>query len=825
MKHLDENYPAQEVESAAQAYWKANDSFSVSEDPSKEKFYCLSMLPYPSGHLHMGHVRNYTIGDLISRFQRMQGKNVLQPMGWDAFGLPAENAAMKNGAAPSTWTYGNIDYMRDQLQRLGYAYDWNRELATCHADYYRWEQWFFTRLFEKGLAYKKEAEVNWDPVDQTVLANEQVVDGRGWRSGALVERRKIPQWFIKITDFGDELLADLDKLGGWPEQVRTMQANWIGRSEGVELSFGVSGQSDPDLASLSVYTTRPDTLMGVSYVAVAPQHPLALHAAASNAALQTFIEEQSNVKVAEADMATMEKLGMDTGLQAIHPLTGDSVPIFVANFVLMSYGSGAVMAVPAHDQRDWEFAQKYGLPIKQVIAPASDEACDLSAAAYTEKGRLKNSGEFDGLDFSEAFTAIEAKLASQGIGKKTINFRLRDWGVSRQRYWGAPIPIIHCDDCGPVAVPDDQLPVRLPENIVIDETGSPLGKLEEFVNTSCPKCGAAAKRETDTFDTFMESSWYYARYTCRDQNSAMLDERADYWLPVDQYIGGIEHAILHLLYARFFHKLMRNAGLVSSDEPFAHLLTQGMVLKDGSKMSKSKGNTVDPLSLIERYGADTVRMFTMFAAPPEQSLEWSDSGVEGSYRFLKRLWRIVAKHKPVAKADYAALSLSPEQKALRLKTHQTLEKVTDDYGRRHTFNTAIAATMELLNAVSKFTDRHDSAQDNLVAQEALEISVAMLAPVVPHFSHALWEYLGGEGAVIDAAWPAVDPSALVQDSLTLVVQVNGKLRSKLEVSKDASKAELEALALADDTVKKFTAEGEVRKVIVVPGKLVNIVVG
>ena len=825
MKHLDENYPAQEVESAAQAYWKANDSFSVSEDPNKEKFYCLSMLPYPSGHLHMGHVRNYTIGDLISRFQRMQGKNVLQPMGWDAFGLPAENAAMKNGAAPSTWTYGNIDYMRDQLQRLGYAYDWNRELATCHADYYRWEQWFFTRLFEKGLAYKKEAEVNWDPVDQTVLANEQVVDGRGWRSGALVERRKIPQWFIKITDFGDELLADLDKLGGWPEQVRTMQANWIGRSEGVELSFGVSGQSDPDLASLSVYTTRPDTLMGVSYVAVAPQHPLALHAAASNAALQTFIEEQSNVKVAEADMANMEKLGMDTGLQAIHPLTGDSVPIFVANFVLMSYGSGAVMAVPAHDQRDWEFAQKYGLPIKQVIAPASDEACDLSAAAYTEKGRLINSGEFDGLGFSEAFTAIEAKLASQGRGKKTVNFRLRDWGVSRQRYWGAPIPIIHCDDCGPVAVPDDQLPVRLPENIVIDETGSPLGKLEEFVNTSCPKCGAAAKRETDTFDTFMESSWYYARYTCRDQNSAMLDERADYWLPVDQYIGGIEHAILHLLYARFFHKLMRNAGLVSSDEPFAHLLTQGMVLKDGSKMSKSKGNTVDPLSLIERYGADTVRMFTMFAAPPEQSLEWSDSGVEGSYRFLKRLWRIVAKHKPVAKADYAALSLSPEQKALRLKTHQTLEKVTDDYGRRHTFNTAIAATMELLNAVSKFTDRHDSAQDNLVAQEALEISVAMLAPVVPHFSHALWEYLGGEGAVIDAAWPAVDPSALVQDSLTLVVQVNGKLRSKLEVSKDASKAELEALALADDTVKKFTAEGEIRKVIVVPGKLVNIVVG
>mgnify|MGYP001030038191 FL=1 len=824
MKHLDENYPAQEVEAAAQAYWTANDSFSVSEDPSKEKFYCLSMLPYPSGHLHMGHVRNYTIGDLISRFQRMQGKNVLQPMGWDAFGLPAENAAMKNGAAPSTWSYGNIDYMRDQLQRLGYAYDWNRELATCHEDYYRWEQWFFTRLFEQGLAYKKEAEVNWDPVDQTVLANEQVVDGRGWRSGALVERRKIPQWFIKITDFGDELLADLDKLGGWPEQVRTMQANWIGRSEGVELSFDVAEQTDPALASLSVYTTRPDTLMGVSYVAVAPQHPLAQYAAQDNPALQAFIEEQSNVKVAEADMATMEKLGVDTGLQAIHPLTGDSVPIFIANFVLMSYGSGAVMAVPAHDQRDWEFAQKYALPIKQVIAPAAGDECDLTTAAYTAKGKLINSGEFDGLAFEEAFTAIEAKLASLGKGKKTVNFRLRDWGVSRQRYWGAPIPIIHCDDCGPVAVPDEQLPVRLPEDIVIDETGSPLGKLDEFVNTNCPKCGAAAKRETDTFDTFMESSWYYARYTCRDQNSAMLDERADYWLPVDQYIGGIEHAILHLLYARFFHKLMRNAGLVSSDEPFAHLLTQGMVLKDGSKMSKSKGNTVDPLSLIERYGADTVRMFTMFAAPPEQSLEWSDSGVEGSFRFLKRLWRIVAKHEPVGSVDFSTRSLSAEQKALRLKTHQTLEKVTDDYGRRHTFNTAIAATMELLNAVSKFTDSHTAEQDNLVAQEALEISVAMLAPVVPHFSHALWGYLGGEGAVIDAAWPQVDPSALVQDSLTLVVQVNGKLRSKLEVSKDASKAELEALALADDTVKKFTAEGEIRKVIVVPGKLVNIVV-
>ena len=647
MKTINENYPAQDVEVAAQAYWDDHDCFKVTEDPNKEKFYCLSMFPYPSGHLHMGHVRNYTIGDVISRFQRMLGKNVLQPMGWDAFGLPAENAAMKNNAAPAEWTYGNIDYMREQLQRLGYAYDWSREVATCHPDYYRWEQWFFTRLFEQGLVYKKEAEVNWDPVDQTVLANEQVVDGRGWRSGALVERRKIPQWFIKITDFGDELLEDLNKLDGWPDKVKTMQANWIGRSEGVELDFTVQDEADAELGTLSVYTTRPDTLMGVSYVAVAAQHPLALKAAEGNPALQKFIAEQSNVKVAEADMATMEKLGMDTGRLAIHPLTNDTVPIFVANFVLMNYGSGAVMAVPGHDQRDWEFAQKYSLPIHQVIAPAAGNECDLSSAAYTEKGTLINSAEFDGLDFEQAVAAIEAKLSGMGRGKKTVNFRLRDWGVSRQRYWGAPIPIIHCDACGAVPVPDDQLPVRLPEDIKMDDGGSPLGKLAEFVNTECPRCKSPAKRETDTFDTFMESSWYYARYACRDQDSAMLDERADYWLPVDQYIGGIEHAILHLLYARFFHKLMRNAGLVTTDEPFAQLLTQGMVLKDGTKMSKSKGNTVDPLPLIERYGADTVRMFTMFAAPPEQSLEWSDSGVEGSHRFLKRLWRIVANHTSV----------------------------------------------------------------------------------------------------------------------------------------------------------------------------------
>ena len=768
-------------------------------------------------------MRNYTIGDVISRYQRMLGKNVLQPMGWDAFGLPAENAAMKNNAAPAEWTYGNIDYMREQLKRLGYAYDWSREVATCHPDYYRWEQWFFTRLFEQGLVYKKEAEVNWDPVDQTVLANEQVVDGRGWRSGALVERRKIPQWFIKITDFGDELLDDLNKLDGWPDKVKTMQANWIGRSEGVELDFTVQDEADTALSTLSVYTTRPDTLMGVSYVAVAAQHPLALKAAETNPALAKFIAEQSNIKVAEAEMATMEKLGMDTGRRAIHPLTNETVPIYVANFVLMNYGSGAVMAVPGHDQRDWEFAQKYSLPVHQVIAPAAGEECDLSVAAYTEKGTLINSNEFDGLDFEQAFAAIEAKLSGMGKGKKTVNFRLRDWGVSRQRYWGAPIPIIHCDTCGAVPVPDDQLPVRLPEDIKMDDGGSPLGKLAEFVNTECPRCKAPAKRETDTFDTFMESSWYYARYACRDQDNAMLDERADYWLPVDQYIGGIEHAILHLLYARFFHKLMRNAGLVTSDEPFAQLLTQGMVLKDGTKMSKSKGNTVDPLSLIERYGADTVRMFTMFAAPPEQSLEWSDSGVEGSHRFLKRLWRIVANHTPVSRIDFAKETLTPDQQALRFKTHQTLEKVTDDFGRRHTFNTAIAATMELLNAVSKYAEANTSEVDKAVMQEALEISIAMLAPVVPHFCHALWSYLGGEGAVMDAAWPEVDSRALVQDTMTMVIQVNGKLRSKLDVAKDTSKEQLEALALADDTVRKFIAELTVRKVIVVPGKLINVV--
>ncbi|MFM1895239.1 MAG: hypothetical protein RLZZ385_313 [Pseudomonadota bacterium] len=819
-----EHYFPEQVEAAAQHYWDEHRSFQVSEDTDKPKFYCLSMFPYPSGHAHMGHVRNYTIGDVISRFQRMLGRNVLQPMGWDAFGLPAENAAIKNQVPPARWTYSNIDYMRKQLKQLGYAYDWSREIATCHPRYYRWEQVFFTRLMKKGLVYKKEAEVNWDPVDQTVLANEQVVDGRGWRSGALVERRRIPQWFIKITDYAQELLDDLQKLDDWPEKVKVMQANWIGRSEGIELEFGVSGQAAPH-STLSVYTTRPDTLMGVTYVAVATQHPLAELAAAGNPKLAQFIQEQSHVKVAEADMATMEKLGMDTGLKAVHPISGAEVPIYVANFVLMSYGSGAVMSVPAHDQRDWEFARKYGLDILQVIRPAdTGVSCDLEQAAFTDKGILINSGEFDGLDFDQAFAAMEAWLGSRGKGRKQVNFRLRDWGVSRQRYWGAPIPVINCVSCGAVPVPESELPVLLPEDVEIDATGSPLKKMPEFYQVKCPACGTDAERETDTFDTFMESSWYYARFACRDQDDAMLDARADYWLPVDQYVGGIEHAILHLLYARFFHKLMRDAGLLHSDEPFSRLLTQGMVLKDGSKMSKSKGNTVDPMALIERFGADTVRMFSMFAAPPDQSLEWSDSAVEGCYRFLKRLWRLVANHDAGAPVDFGTLELTESQRQLRLKTHSTLEKVGDDYGRRQTFNTAIAACMELVNAIGKFQDEQQDTIGNAIVTEALETVLLMLSPVVPHICHSLWLHLGHRQAIVDTPWPKVDPSALRQDTLTIVLQVNGKLRGKLEVDKSLPRDALEKAALAHESIQRYTDGAQIRKVIVVPGRLVNVVV-
>ena len=817
---MEEQYHPQQIEEAAQQFWAENETFLAKEDPNKEKFYCLSMFPYPSGKLHMGHVRNYTIGDVISRFQRMQGKSVLQPMGWDAFGLPAENAAIKNRVPPAEWTYQNMDEMRTQLQRLGYGYDWSREIATCRPEYYRWEQWMFTRLLKKGLVYKKNAIVNWDPVDQTVLANEQVVDGRGWRSGAVVERREIPQWFMKITDYADELLEGLDKLEGWPEAVRTMQANWIGRSEGLELEFGSDSSGEP----LTVFTTRPDTLMGVTYVAVAAEHPLAVEAAKSSPELQTFLEECSKMETSEAAMETMEKKGMALGVTVTHPITGDAVPVWVANFVLMGYGTGAVMAVPAHDQRDWEFATKYGIEIKPVIRAADTECADVSEAAYTEKGLLYNSGQFDGLDFKGAFDAIADHLQMEQKGSRKINYRLRDWGVSRQRYWGCPIPVVNCPDCGAVPVPEDQLPVVLPEDVDFDGVGSPIKKMPEFYETTCPQCGGKAERETDTFDTFMESSWYYARYASRDQESAMLDERADYWAPVDQYVGGVEHAILHLLYARFYHKLLRDEGLVKSDEPFKNLLTQGMVLKDGAKMSKSKGNTVDPQALIDRYGADTVRLFIMFAAPPEQSLEWSDSGVEGAYRFLKRVWRLAYAHvnAGVVTATENSEGLNDEQKAVRRALHQTIQKVGDDIGRRLTFNTAIAAVMELTNHLSKFED--SSEQGRAVMQEALESMALMLSPMVPHLSHQLWELLGHSDAVIDVAWPMVDEGALVKESLQMVVQVNGKLRAKLEVAVSASKEEIEQQALADENVLRFIEEKNVVKVIVVPGKLVNLVV-
>ena len=812
-------YQPEVVERDAQRHWENARSFEVDEDPSKEKFYCLTMFPYPSGKLHMGHVRVFTISDVIARYQRMQGKHVLQPMGWDAFGMPAENAAIKHGVPPAEWTYRNIEEMRGQLDRLGYAYDWSREVTTCRPEYYRWEQWLFTKMFEKGLVYRKNSVVNWDPVDQTVLANEQVIDGRGWRSDALVERREIPQWFMKTTAYADELLDELDRMPGWPESVKTMQRNWIGRSEGVELSFDVDGEAEP----LSVYTTRPDTLMGVTYMAVAAEHPLAAKAAQGNPDVAAFIEECLRTDAAEATLETMEKKGMPLGIDAIHPLTGDKVPLWVANFVLMSYGTGAVMAVPGHDERDWEFAKKHGVEIRQVIAPADGSEIDIQEGAFIDKGVLVNSGEYDGMDYETAFNAIADHFESTGRGRRAINYRLRDWGVSRQRYWGAPIPIIYCDDCDAVPVPEEDLPVVLPEDVTVTGTGSPLKDMPEFLNVACPKCGKDARRETDTFDTFVESSWYFARYACPDSDTAMLDERAAYWTPVDQYTGGIEHAILHLLYSRFFQRVMRDEGLTDVSEPFTNLLTQGMVLKDGAKMSKNKGNTVDPQELIEKYGADTVRLFMMFAAPPEQSLEWSDDGVQGSYRFLKRFWHAVVEHAaggPVGKLDPA--TLTDAQKALRRKTHQTIAKIGDDIGRRSSFNTAVAATMELLNAVNRFED--DSAAGRAVEHEALEAVVLMLSPMTPHICHALWKVLGHETALIDRRWPAFDEAALELDMIELVVQVNGKLRGRVAVPADAGKDDIEELAIADENVQRFIDGKAIRKVIVVPGRLVNVVV-
>ncbi len=813
---MQENYQPLAIEQDVQQLWEDTGAFKASESSSATKYYCLSMFPYPSGKLHMGHVRNYTIGDVISRYQRMLGKNVLQPMGWDAFGLPAENAAMQHGVHPADWTYSNIDYMRDQLKRLGFGYDWDREIATCDPEYYRWEQWFFLKLLDKGLVYKKTAPVNWCPNDMTVLANEQVIDGCCWRCDTQVERKEISQWFLKITAYADELLTSLDTLDGWPEQVKTMQANWIGRSEGVEMDFAVPALGAP----VRIYTTRPDTLMGVTYLAVAAEHPLALKAAETSADIQAFIDECKRMETSEAAMETMEKRGIASGINAVHPITGEEVPVWIANFVLMGYGTGAVMAVPAHDQRDYEFAKKYGIAIKQVIFAAD---ADCSEQAYTVKGILKNSGAFDGLSSAEAFGKIAETLEQDGKGERKTNFRLRDWGVSRQRYWGAPIPVIYCDDCGTVPVPEQDLPVTLPRDVVLDGSQSPLVAHPTFSKTTCPSCGKPARRETDTFDTFMESSWYFAKFACKDSES-MLDSRASHWLPVDYYIGGIEHAILHLLYARFYTKLLRDEGLVTCDEPFKKLLTQGMVLKDGTKMSKSKGNTVDPQGLIEQYGADTVRLFIMFAAPPEQSLEWSDSGVEGASRFLKRLWRQVYLHVQAGGSTTALdkAALTEEQKAVRRHTHQTIQKTSHDMGVRTIFNTAIAANMELVNTLGKFTD--DSDNSKAVRQEVLEAIVLMLSPMVPHICHQLWIELGHSETLANVAWPAFDESALVQDELELVVQVNGKLRGKIVVSATASTEEIQAIALNDAHIVAFLEGKPVKKIIVVPKKLVSIVV-
>jgi leucyl-tRNA synthetase len=824
---MQEQYQPLKIEQLAQQYWQDHESFVVTEDDQKDKYYCLAMFPYPSGRLHMGHVRNYTIADVISRYQRMLGKNVLQPMGWDAFGLPAENAAAKNKVAPAKWTDENIAYMKNQLKQLGFAYDWSRELATCKPDYYRWEQWFFTRLYEKGLVYKKTAAVNWCPQDQTVLANEQVIDGCCWRCDTPVERKEIPQWFIKITAYADQLLEDLDQLDGWPEQVKTMQRNWIGRSEGVEMTFALATDV-AGISSFDVYTTRPDTLMGATYVSLAPEHPLSLALAEHNPELQRFIQQCKTSSVAEADMATMEKKGLAAGIDAIHPITGEAVPVWIANYVLMDYGSGAVMAVPAHDERDFEFANKYALPIIQVIASSRDSDAGFDSQQWADwyarkdDTRTINSGAFDGLDFQAAFDAIASELESKGKGKRTTNYRLRDWGVSRQRYWGAPIPMFNLPDGGEIAVPAERLPILLPEDVVMDGVSSPIKSDPEWRKDQLD--GKAVERETDTFDTFMESSWYYARFTSANFEDGMLDsDAANYWLPVDQYVGGIEHAILHLLYARFFHKLMRDEGLINCDEPFDRLLTQGMVLKDGSKMSKSKGNTVDPQQLISQYGADTVRLFIMFAAPPEQSLEWSDSAVGGAHKFLKKLWKMVYQHSNkgvTPRLDPQALN--QQQQNLRRKTHETIAKVSDDFGRRLTFNTAIAAVMELCNEIGRLPD--SNGQGLAVEREALETAIVLLSPIIPHITHTMWYALGHRQPIIDAPWPQVDDKALVRDSIELVVQINGKVRSKIEVAADAADDDVLALALAQDNVQKFIAGKEIKMSRVIPGKLVTIAV-
>ena len=815
---MQATYPFKEIEEKVQSYWDNENTFSVAEDSKKPKYYCLSMFPYPSGKLHMGHVRNYTIGDVLSRFHRMLGFNVLQPMGWDAFGLPAENAALQNKSAPADWTYSNIDYMKHQLKQLGLAIDWKREIATCRPEYYKWEQWLFTQLFKKKLIYKKISTVNWDPIDQTVLANEQVIDGKGWRSGAVVEKKEIPQYFMKITEYAEELLNDLDSLEGWPEQVKIMQKNWIGKSYGCEIEFDIKDHTD----SVKIYTTRPDTLLGTTYIAIAAEHPLVSLIKKNNPKIEAFIYECMRGSVAEAELAAAEKIGIDSGLRAIHPVTQKELPVWIANYVLMNYGSGAVMAVPAHDERDFQFAKKYKLEIKQVIEPTDSKAINISKAAYTEYGRLINSGEFNGLEFQSAFDAIVKKLTSLNKGKKTTQFRLRDWGISRQRYWGCPIPIIKCLSCGEVPVPEKDLPVVLPENILLSGVGSPIKQTESFYKVTCPICGKDAERETDTMDTFVESSWYFARYPSFDNQNAMVDERTNYWMPVDQYIGGIEHAILHLLYARFFNKLLRDLKLIKHKEPFKNLLTQGMVLKNGTKMSKSKGNTIDPQSLIDQFGADTARLFIMFAAPPEQSLEWSDSGVEGANRFLKRFWKTVHDHHAKGKIEsYKEGKLSDQTKNLRFQLHHTIKKITDDIQRRHSFNTAISAVMELMNTFAKVEG--DDAITLSVKQEVIQNVILLLNPFVPHICHVLWGHLFND-PIDQEPWPKADSNALIKNEYTMVIQVNGKLRGNMLVSEDLEQKDIERLALENKDVKRFIRhENNIKKMIFVPKKLINIV--
>ena len=814
MPQEDHPYNPGEIEDEVQNYWASNNTFSVTEDPNKEKYFCLSMFPYPSGSIHMGHVRNYSIGDAISRFHRMLGKNVLQPMGWDAFGLPAENAAINNKVQPSDWTLENIQSMKKQLTRLGFAYDWEREISTSNSSYYKWEQWFFQQMLDKGLAYQEEAEVNWDPIDQTVLANEQVIDGKGWRSGADVEKKTLKQWFLKITDYAEELLDGTDKLTGWPEQVKTQQKNWIGKSEGMNFSFRVKDSDE----TINVFTTRPDTIMGVSFIAISSSHKISWDLSSDRDDIKKFIEKQNKIKQSEADFAKQQKEGIFTGFYALHPFTDDLIPIWIANFVLSDYGSGALMAVPAHDQRDFEFASKYQLPILPVIK--NNEGTENLSAAYIEKNLLINSGEFDGLDFESAFKAIEKKAKKLECGFRETNYRLRDWGVSRQRYWGAPIPVLNDGDKTYKA---KELPVKLPSKVKFDGVSSPLKEMPEFLNVE--QDGKKLIRETDTFDTFFESSWYYARFASFDASESMLDERAKYWLPVDQYVGGIEHAVLHLLYSRFFFRCMRDIGLVEGDEPFENLLCQGMVLKDGSKMSKSKGNTVDPQGLIEKYGADTVRLFVLFAAPPEQSLEWSDQGVQGANRFINRIWRLVNSHLSSGKPQITGdIKLSSELTSIRSKTHKTLAKVKDDYLRRHNFNTAIAAIMELSNAIpGDFLNAEAKIEERFVADEAIESILLMLAPITPHLCQYLWWQMYPDESIVDKEWPEAREELLVDENIKIAIQINGKLRSELQITQDTSSEEVEARALEDERIKNFIKDSEIKKVIYVPGKIINIV--